>query len=141
MADADFQQQHKLETYKSMVTISLEVFKYLALLNGGAAAGMLAAADKIVRILPAHTVRTAILCFVAGLVFDAVALFFSYWTQNTLYNETMGRTKADRHIWSIRISTVACALSLAAFCVGAGKAGLNIQTLPEPPAQAAPAKG
>ncbi|WP_197330141.1 hypothetical protein [Ralstonia syzygii] len=49
MVDAEFDRQHKIETYKSMVSISVEAFKYLALLNGGAAAGMLAAADKVVK--------------------------------------------------------------------------------------------
>ncbi|WP_439892969.1 hypothetical protein ACS7SF_23905 (plasmid) [Ralstonia sp. 25C] len=127
MVDPEFEREHKIETYKSMVTISMEVYKYLALLNGGAAAGMLAAADKMVRILPVHALRTAIACFIVGLLFDAFAMIFSYWTQNVLYNEALGRAPVGDHLRLIRVTMGACGVSLIAFCFGAGVAALSIQ--------------
>ncbi|WP_369952331.1 hypothetical protein [Ralstonia syzygii] len=126
MVDAEFDRQHKIETYKSMVSISVEAFKYLALLNGGAAAGMLAAADKMVKILPLCPLRVTLTCFVIGLLVDGLALFFSYWTQNTLFNEGFGRAPAGHHVGKVRAATILCILSLLAFCAGALVAALNI---------------
>ncbi|CAM3450898.1 hypothetical protein BOSP111201_05605 [Bordetella sputigena] len=42
---------HLTETYKSMISISVEGFKYLALLNGGAAAGMLTTFDRLSNVM------------------------------------------------------------------------------------------
>lgn len=115
---------HKQETYKSMISISVEVFKYLALLNGGAAIGTLAAFDRLVDWIPICNLQIAMYCFVAGLVFDGVAVFCSYWTQLTLYGEDMGWNKTRRHVAFLRGATVFCILSLAAFTLGAVSAVL-----------------
>lgn len=130
MSDVEFDRQHKIETYKSMISISVEAFKYLALLNGGAAAGMLAAADKMVKILPLCSLRFTLACFVVGLVADGLALFLSYWTQNSLFNEGFSRAPAGRHITMVKAAVAFCILSLLAFCIGALVAAVNIHLPP-----------
>ncbi|AQW30532.1 hypothetical protein B0B51_11535 [blood disease bacterium A2-HR MARDI] len=126
MADAEFDRQHKIETYKSMISISVEAFKYLALLNGGAAAGMLAGADKLVKILPLCPLRFTLACFVVGLLADGLALFLSYWTQSSLFNESFNRAPTGRHITIVKAAVALCLLSLLAFCIGALVAAMNI---------------
>ena len=128
MSDIEFQRQHRIETYKSMISISVEAFKYLALLNGGAAAGMLATSERLVKILPLLSLRVTLACFVAGLVFDGLALFLAYWTQNTLFNEELNRAPRGRHVKMVGAATALCILSLIAFCVGALVAAMNIHS-------------
>lgn len=110
---------HKQETYKSMVSISVEAFKYLALLNGGAAVGVLTAFDRLTKWIPACSLQVAMACFIAGLLLDGVAMFCSYLTQLTLYGEDMGWNKKRRHLVFLIVAFISCTLSLLAFSVGA----------------------
>ncbi|WAS56246.1 hypothetical protein MK974_24410 [Burkholderia ambifaria] len=114
-----FNEDHQIETYKSMVTISIEVFKYLVLLNGGAAAGMLAIFDRLSKVIPLCALKVSLMCFVVGLLFTGIAVFCSYWTQNTLFNEGFHRVPKGRHVRFVKIATGTCVLSLLAFCIGA----------------------
>ncbi|MCA8243058.1 MULTISPECIES: hypothetical protein [Burkholderia] len=120
-----FNEDHQIETYKSMVTISIEVFKYLALLNGGAAAGMLAIFDRLSKVIPLCALKVSLVCFVVGLLFTGIAVFCSYWTQNTLFNEGFQRLPKGKHVRFLRIATATCVLSLLAFCIGASIGVLN----------------
>jgi len=116
---------HKTETYKSMIVISEEGFKYLALLNGGAAAGMLTTFDRLSGVMSMCGLKAAILLFVLGLVVDGVAVFSSYFTQYVLFNEDYGRTREGRHAVPLVLAIVCCFLSLAAFAAGAVTAVLS----------------
>ncbi|MYM34907.1 hypothetical protein GTP38_11210 [Duganella sp. FT94W] len=118
-AELKWKYDHRLETYKSMITISVEVFKYLVLLNGGAAAGMVATLDKLRLIMSVCSMRAAIGFFVAGLAFNGVAIICSYFTQNTLYGESVNRPGVGRHLTYLVCATISAALSLLAFCAGA----------------------
>lgn len=110
---------HKQETYKSMVSISVEAFKYLALLNGGAAVGVLAAFDRLTKWIPVYSLQVAMACFIAGLLLDGMAMFCSYLTQLILYGEDMGWNKKRRHLVFLIVAFIFCALSLLTFSVGA----------------------
>ncbi len=81
-------EQHRLETYKSLITISLEGFKYLALINGGAIISLLTYLGNIAgKELPRPDVRGAALSFMSGLALCGLSLFISYLTQFRLFNE------------------------------------------------------
>lgn len=118
---------HKTETYKSMIAISMEGFKYLALLNGGAAAGMLTTFDRLANVISLVGLKTAIFWFVAGLILDGVAVFSSYVTQYALYNEDYGDWEKGRHSVPLAIAFLCCAASLICFAAGALTAVCNVQ--------------
>ncbi len=126
MGTLDFQEQHKVETYKSLITISTEVFKYLILLNGGAAAGMLAGIEKIVRVIDSSCIRVAMICFVVGLVLATMATFGAYFTQRRLHDENIGAKPHGGHSWWVGIVVILCLGSLVAFSAGALVAVMNI---------------
>jgi hypothetical protein len=81
---------HPEETYKSLITISVEALKLLALVNGGAAVAILAylgnlASRVTVRRVPNMT--GALLFFAGGLLLTILAFIASYLTQLRLFNE------------------------------------------------------
>lgn len=110
---------HPQETYKSMISISTEGFKLLALLNGGAAAGMLAAFQHLSKSIPPFALQISIACFALGLFFVGVAILAAYMTQNTLYNESMNRPVPKSHEVYLKRAFFACVFSLACFLGGA----------------------
>lgn len=63
-----FNESHRAESYKSVITISLEVLKGLIVVNGGAAAVVIAMLDKLTRVIIAAALQAAIICFVLGLI-------------------------------------------------------------------------
>lgn len=118
---------HRIETYKSMISISTEGFKYLALLNGGAAAGMLATIDKLRVAIEHFALQKALLCFVAGLVLNGFAIAASYLTQLAVYNESISVLRRGLHRWLVNIAVLLYVLSLTAFCSGAMTAMLGLR--------------
>lgn len=122
-----FNDDHKIETYKSMIGISVEGFKILALLNGGAAAGLLAAFDKVRTAVDAKSLKWSIIAFVIGLSCVGCAFTFSYLTQNTLFEELLERRPQNSHMRFYRFALFFCVLSLAAFVVGALTAAFGIR--------------
>ena len=77
MAD-DFDTQHKVEAYKSMINISIEAFKYLALLDGGGVITLLnfvLNSKKSVSGLPI-ILPTAL--FAAGLLLCGISMMSAY---------------------------------------------------------------
>jgi hypothetical protein len=81
---------HPEETYKSLITISVEALKMVALINGGAAVALLAYLGN----LTSHSggrrppnMTWALMCFAIGLFFTVLAFISSYFTQLRLYNE------------------------------------------------------
>jgi|SRR5471032_887705 len=125
MADK-FQDDYRAETYKSMISISVEGFKILALLNGGAAAGILAAFDKVRMSVDSHSLKVAIICFVVGLVCVGCAFMASYMTQNALLEESLERKPEGSHLKFYRTAMGFCVGSLTAFASGALVAAFGI---------------
>ncbi|MBB6320569.1 hypothetical protein [Paraburkholderia tropica] len=125
MADK-FLDDQKTETYKSMISISVEGFKILALLNGGAAAGILAAFDKVRASIDAASLKAAVFSFVIGLALVVCAFLLSYMTQLFLLDELLERRKENSHMRFFYFALVSCLLSLAAFSYGALRAACGI---------------
>ncbi len=115
-----FKEQHALETLKSMVTISVEAFKTLVLLNGGAMVACLAYLAKPERAGLASLAVAPLLLFAVGLVLGVLSFAGSYRTQLALYSEdifaeTFTGTKHTQFLWW----TFGIALaSLGAFLAG-----------------------
>ncbi len=128
MADLqEFDKTHKVETFKSILTISMEVMKALILINGGAAAGMVATLDKLRLVITAGALQGAMVCFVLGLISAVLAGCGGYFTQYAMHEKNMGREIAigwDR--W--RKGTIAiCMISLAFFSAGALTAAFGLK--------------
>lgn len=121
-----FNEAHKVETYKSLITISLDVFKALILINGGAAAGMVATLDRLIKVIHVGAVQLSMAFFVVGLVAAVLASACAYFTQSRLHEENMEREVPDKHKTWVIAAVVLCMLSLACFGAGGLVAALGI---------------
>ena len=114
---------HWLETYKSLITLSIESFKFSALANGGAAVALLAYLGNIAGKTSAPDMRCPMLAFLTGLTLCGFAMLFGYLTQLKLLNE-IGRTEkfVIRHSLFLWLAITLFAASLIAFGVGSWQA-------------------
>ena len=121
--------QHWIETYKSLITLSIEGFKFSALANGGAAVALLAYLGNIAgKGASAPDMRCPMAAFLAGLVSCGLAMLFAYLTQLKLLNESsIGNRPALSHAWVLWAAIILFACSLAAFGVGAWQAVLRFR--------------
>lgn len=128
----EFITNHQTETFKSLITISLDIFKGLILINGGAAAGMVATLDKLTKVIPIGAVQASMGFFVGGLLAAVVASSCAYFTQLALHEENMGREARGNHRkWVIAV-TIFCISSMVCFGVGGLVAALSIRPAPCP---------
>ena len=127
---------HRTETYKSMIAISLEAIKYCALANGGAAVALLAFIGNVSAKASSPNspdLSGAMGWFLLGLLFTGMLIGASYLTQLTLYNESfrdpVPRTSA-KHKYFLWAGFILFALSLGSFGAGAFSA-VNAWAVPE----------
>lgn len=118
----NFKKTHAAETYKSLISISVEGLKSVLLLNGGSIVAILtylghasSGPQLAVRI------KCSLIWFVVGLVTVGLAFVTSYFTQFALYNESINPKKYkgpkhERYLWGTLILAI---LSLASFAFGA----------------------
>jgi len=120
----DLREEHFLETYRSLISISLEGFRYLALINGGAVVALIAyLGNTSSGGRPVPDLRAAMLGFIVGLVSCGFAMLFAYLTQLWLLNEGQPvRTFMKSHSVPLHVAIALSALSLVAFCFGAWSA-------------------
>jgi len=127
------QDGHAIETYKSLINISLAGLKLLALLNGGAAVALLAFIGNISgKNLPVPDLRWSMAFFLGGLSLCGLAFFLSYLTQFILYQEVMNdkiKKQISRHIVWHRLASIIALLSLVAFIIGSFLAVNRFQSL------------
>ena len=116
-----FNDEHAIETYKSLISISTEAFKALQLLNGGAAVALLAYLGQVAPTHPTVLVHATMPLglFVAGLVAGTVVYITSYLTQLALHNENIGVMESGRHQRWLWISFSLGVGSVALFSLGA----------------------
>src|SRR5205823_11459478 len=108
---------HWLETYKSLISLSIEGFKFSALINGGAAVALLAYLGNVVgKGGVAPDMRCPMAFLLAGLASCGASLFVAYLTQLRLLNE-IGRNEKPMpgHIWYLRFAIILFAVSLGLF--------------------------
>lgn len=116
-----FPEDHKLETYKSMISISVEGFKTLLLINGGAVVALLAylGQSKGGADVAPH-VMWPLFFFVLGIFTATFSFFCSYITQFRLYNESPhGAAGEPPHMHFVKITAAVALLSVIFFVVGA----------------------
>lgn len=119
-----YDQDHALETFKSLISISMEGLKTLLLINGGAVVA-------IVAFLGQSTLGSSlaphfwwpIAYFVSGLALCTVAFIGSYFTQYALYNEHFPKReyKGPRHQTCLWATLFLVLLSVLCFGLGAFK--------------------
>ncbi|WP_041741472.1 hypothetical protein [Collimonas fungivorans] len=112
-------ENHRIETFKSTISLSTEIIKYLTLLNGGAVAGMLTTLDKLTKILSVGTIRWAVACFVVGLVFNGFGVFALYFSQTVAYKEFSMRPDRPSQRRQLIGAAMFQVFSLMFFCFGA----------------------
>jgi hypothetical protein len=122
-------EEHTLETYKSLVTLSIEGLKVLQLLNGGAIVALLAYLGQISnRGEIASAVIGPLVLFVLGLVGAAVAHFGAYFTQLARFNSSVMRQQQGEGAGNsnfeqsesrwLTITIALASLSLLLFAIG-----------------------
>jgi hypothetical protein len=78
----DISKEHAVETFKSLILVSLQGLKLLAIFNGGAAVALLAYLGNVAgKGLPVPNMRLPMACYVVGLIACGLAFFFGYLTQ------------------------------------------------------------
>jgi hypothetical protein len=118
---SDFQKEHLAETYKSLLSLSVEAFKYAALINGGAVVALLAYLGNLTRdTRPIPDLRAAMLWFLIGLAACGVGFLSAYLVQLRLFTELRGTAKVPiDHRVILAVAVFSYIGSLASFCAGA----------------------
>lgn len=131
MASPQIQKEHAVETYKSLVQVSVEGMKLLALLNGGAAVALLAYLGNLAGKSPTMPdMRCPMAFFLAGLVLCGFCFSTSYLTQLTLYNESMGWPNNrfyQKHKFWLPVTMLLVLASILAFAFGSYTAVVRFQ--------------
>ncbi len=117
---------HLPETYKGLITLSVEALKMLMLINGGAAIAVLTYLGNLVARAPAghapKMIRSALLWYCSGLLATVVAMIFAYVTQLLLYNEELRRQSGQQtrqwHAAGIWLSILLALYAASAFSLG-----------------------
>ncbi len=116
-----FSEEHKLETYKSLISVSTQAFKALQYLNGGAVFAVLTYLGQLKN--PSTEILSLAQCpltlFILGLVSGTVVYLTSYITQFALYNDINIRYRGSKHQFWLYLSFVLCISSLIFFSFGA----------------------
>ncbi|PKO24812.1 MAG: hypothetical protein CVU35_07405 [Betaproteobacteria bacterium HGW-Betaproteobacteria-8] len=112
---------HWMETYKSLITLSIEAFRFSALANGGAAVALLAYLGSVASSSDSVVINLScpMLAYISGLVLCGLAVLFGYLTQLKLLNE-IGRSQrlVVKHTWYLWAAIVFYLASLIAFAWG-----------------------
>lgn len=118
---------HLAETYKSMIALSIEGFKFSALANGGACVALLAYLGNVAsKGATAPDMRLPMGSFLAGLVLCGCAMLCAYLTQFQLFREERGGyPKARTHSRFLWLSVTFYAASIGAFATGSWLAVLR----------------
>lgn len=117
-----FNEEHKTETYKSLISLGSQALKTLQLLNGGGIIALLAYLGQVSdRPEVAHRVSGALLSFVLGLVVGTLAYLTTYLTQFALYQEAIHKLLflGRKHTLWLWTTVVLALASLALFGWGA----------------------
>lgn len=118
---------HLAETYKSMITLSIEGFKFSALANGGACVALLAYLGNVAsKGATAPDMRLPMGSFLAGLVFCGCAMLCAYVTQLALFREERdGPPQVRKHRAFLWLSVMFYTASIGAFAAGSWLAVLR----------------
>jgi len=123
----DVSREHWLETYKSLIFISIEGFKFSALANGGAAVALLTYLGNVAgKSAPVPDMRYPMTSYIAGLFCVGIAMLSAYSAQYTLLEK--GGAAEHRMVMHPRLLFLAAffyVASLVAFGWGSWQAVVN----------------
>jgi len=127
--DTDISKSHWLETYKSLITLSVEGFKFSALANGGASVALLAYLGNVAgKGATTPDMRFPMAAFLAGLLTCGFTILFAYLTQLKLLNESsQSSTPRLSHGWLLWTAIIFFVCSLASFGIGAWQAVIRFR--------------
>jgi len=118
-AGDDFNKEHAIETYKSLIQVALQGLKLLALVNGGAAVALLAYLGNVAgKGAATPDMRVPMISYLIGLTLCGLAFMTSYATQFILHNENIADMPRGSHKRLVLLTALLALLSLAAFFVG-----------------------
>ena len=127
----NIQEQHAIETYKSLIQIFIEGMKLLILLNGGAAVALLAYLGNISgKASGMLDMRIPMWLFLAGLCLCALCIVAAYLTQLALFNEAMGRPSKSpllKHSFWLLLAILLVLSSVGLFAYGSYEAVLRFR--------------
>ncbi|WP_395668964.1 hypothetical protein [Rhodoferax sp.] len=116
-----FKEEHALETYRSLISVSMEGLKSLLLVNGGAVVAVVAflGQSSLGPELSTHF-WWPLGFFIAGLTLCVLAFVGSYATQLALFNERLNHAyKGPRHMVCAWATVLLVFLSIVTFAMGA----------------------
>ncbi len=117
-----------LETYKSLVSLATEGFKFSTLINGGAAVAILAYLGNLSeKDKPIPDMRWAMGCFLIGLGFCGLSILFSYFTQLKRLNDIAFGRNPSSSKWRLFCAIITFELSIIAFIAGSLVAVLSFK--------------
>lgn len=117
-----YEQDHALETFKSLITISVEGLKTLLLINGGAIVAILAfLGQSPLGTTLAPGLAIPVVLFVVGVISGTLGFGASYKTQYALLNEQFPARQyvGWRHQTWLKVAFGLAMLSVVAFAAGA----------------------
>lgn len=116
MGQDNFADQHKIETYKSMIVISIEAIKYLAVLNTGAALSLLTFSNAVMtRTGKQLDIKEAVIWFMGSFVVTGLCFLGSYITQVFLHGENIGTMRRGIHTIPMHVTLGMYVVSLGIF--------------------------
>jgi len=116
-----FDKEHFNETYRSLITISMEALKFLSLANGGAAVAILAYLGSASANPSANVpdMSSSMASFLAGIFFCGLGFLFSYITQLKLLGEIRGDSDEKLgHTFYLSVAVTFSFASLLSFACG-----------------------
>ena len=126
---ADESENRRIETFKALNALALELFKALNVLNAGAATGMLAGIDKLQCAIERTYIEQSIAFFVFGLVFGLCAMLFGWFAlYRRLHLMDEPSPKPSKYKRMMIATLVSAALGLICFCFGALIVALNLHS-------------
>ena len=113
----DYETQKAIETYKSLINVSLELYKTLLLINGGGIIAILAyIGTRPIKYVIGNDLRNAGIAFLVSLFFTVLAIGSSYYVQFMLHKN---RSESTYFIAAKTLTILSIAAMLTAFICGA----------------------
>jgi hypothetical protein len=123
----DIKNEHAIETYRSLMLYGSAGITFVLTVNGAAAIAVMTFLGHFIEKadVKAPDMRLPLLLFLGGVLLGGLATATAYFTQLTLYNESIGTRPSDKgvtHVFWLRVSVALMLLGMVAFGAGAAMA-------------------
>lgn len=129
---ATIENEHAIETYKSLMQYGSAGIRFILAANGAAAIAVMTFLGHFISNGNATVpdMRLPLALFLGGVLAGGVVTITAYFTQLTLYNESIRNrsyTKGVTHVFWLRTSIAVMLLGIIAFAAGAAVAVWRLQ--------------